>query len=102
MHPTSRFAAAVILAFGLAAPAIASEDGTVAVPRHGCKKPEYPGRLSSDTQKRNFRKDVDVYAECIKKYVAVQQKNAEAFVKAGNAAIDEYNAAVKEFQEQSK
>ena len=57
---------------------------------------------SSDIQKRNFRKEVDVYAECIKKYVAVQQKNAEAFVKAGNAAIDEYNAAVKEFQEQSK
>jgi hypothetical protein len=102
MHPTSRLAVAVLLALGLAAPAVAAEDGSVAVPRHTCKKPEYPGRLASDTQKRNFRKDVDVYAECIKKYVAVQQKNAESFVKAGNTAIDEYNAAVKDFQEQSK
>ena len=106
MHSSSRFAAAVIIASGLALgispPATASEDGTVAVPRHACKKPEFPGRLASDGQKRAFRTAVDAYAECIKKYVAAQQKNAEAFVKAGNTAIDEYNTAVKEFQDAGK
>lgn len=105
MPPPFRFAAVTIasgIALCLCAPAWAADDGSVAPPRHSCRKPEFPGRLASDGQKRQFRTAVDGYADCIKRYVAVQQKNAEAFVKAGNAAIDEYNAAVKEFTDAGK
>lgn len=106
MHRTrSRLLAPLVAIAGSAAilssPLAAAQDTvTVTVPRHSCKKPEFPGRLASDTQKRVWRKDVDAYSECINKFAAEQQKNADLLVKAANAAIEEYNAAVKEFQEE--
>lgn len=85
----------------VASPWAAAQDAAaVNVPKNSCKKPDYPGRLASDTQKRVWRKDVDGYSECIKKYIAAQQKSADEFVKAANGAIEEYNTAVKEFQEE--
>jgi len=95
--PSSRALALVALLAAAAAPslALAQDEGAVTPPKHACKKSEYPGNLASERQVAQWRREMDGFADCIKKYVAQQQKNAEAFIKAGNEAIDEYNNAVK-------
>jgi hypothetical protein len=71
-----------------------------ATPKHSCKRPgDYPGNLASDTQKRTWQKDYVAYADCLKKFVADQQALADPYIKAGNDAVQEYNAAVKEYNE---
>ena len=72
------------------------------VPPHNCgAKPEYPGRLvmTSDMRRRNFDREVHKYTECIKAYVADRKASSEAHTAAGNAAIDEYNAAIKKLKD---
>ena len=71
------------------------------VPRHNCGKPgEFPGGLASDTQKRTYQKEFIAYTECLKKFATDQQKLAEPHAKAANEAANEYNTAVKAFNEQ--
>lgn len=98
--------AALVLALGCAVPALA-QDATPSVAKAECKKPQFPGRLASDNAKRAFTKDVSAYGDCIKKYVAAQQKVADEHnqiannhIKAANQAAAEYNAAVKEIQDE--
>jgi len=79
-----------------AAPAASSDD----VPKHNCgKRGEFPGGLASDNQKRAFQKEFVAYTECLKKFALEQQKLAEPHAKAANDAANEYNAAVKSFNE---
>ena len=75
-------------------PAFAST--TVSKP--ACKRPEFPGKMASDNQKRGFNKDIETFAECIKQYVADQQKQADSHIKAANQAAIDYNTTVKELQ----
>ena len=83
---------------GTAAAPAAGGDAYATVNKPGCKRPEFPGRLASDLQKRAFNKDIEGYAECIKQYVAEQQKQADAHIKAANQAAVDYNSTVKELQ----
>jgi hypothetical protein len=70
------------------------------VPKHNCGKPaEYPGNLATDAQKKNWQKDYVTYVDCVKKFIEEQQALAEPHVKASNDAINEYNAAVKAYNE---
>jgi hypothetical protein len=104
-----------MLAFALAAIATATAAQTTApaaaaaspaasgpvLPKPSCgDKPEHPGRLASDSQKRNWRRDANTYLECFKKYVEDQRALAQRYQDAANAAIEEYNAAVKNMQQQ--
>lgn len=74
-----------------------------------CPKPDdHPGRLASDNARRGWGKEVQVWTDCMKKYIAGVQataddavKSANAAVARSNAAVDEYNAIVKELQAQS-
>lgn len=68
------------------------------VTKPACKKPEFPGKLASENQKKAFNKDIESFADCIKKYVAEQQKIADEHIKAANQAAADYNSAVKEIQ----
>src|SRR4051794_24013009 len=52
-------------------------------------KPEYPGPLGSDTQRRIWQKEATAYLECYKKYAVTLQQVAQEATKAANAAIDE-------------
>jgi len=79
-----------------AAPGALAQDANIAKP--ACSKPQFPGRLASENAKKTFNKDVETYAQCIKKYVADQQKLADDHIKAANAAAADYNNAVKELQ----
>jgi hypothetical protein len=85
-----------------AAPAAPSTASTAAVPKPECgaKPGEYPGNLASDNVKRAWQKDFVAYIDCLKKFVEEQQALAEPHVKASNAAISEYNASVKAYNEQ--
>ena len=72
------------------------------VPAHNCgAKPEYPGRLvmSSDMRRRSFDREVQKYGECIKAYVAERKTAANANLAAGNAAVEDYNNAMKKLKD---
>ena len=77
---------------------------------HACAKPgEHPGRLGSDNNRRKWTNDANAYLECLKKYALDQQAiakplydQAKPHADAANAAIDEYNKAVKSLKEESE
>ena len=92
------------LAFGGAAQAqapapAATSDANVTKPT--CQKPgDVPGALSSDNQKRAWQKDYATWGDCMKKFISDQRALAEPYNKASNAAIDDYNATVKLYNDQ--
>jgi hypothetical protein len=66
-----------------------------------CTKPgEFLGRLATDAQRRNWQKDYTAYSDCMKKFISEQKALAEPYLKAYNAAIDEYNENIKVYNEQ--
>lgn len=73
---------------------------------HKCPKPDdFPGRLASDTQRRNWTRNANSYLDCLKKYIGDQQaaynamvEKAKPHLEAANATIDEYNKAVTAFK----
>ncbi|MDQ2916712.1 MAG: hypothetical protein M3R40_06080 [Pseudomonadota bacterium] len=64
------------------------------------KPDDFPGNLASDKQKRTWQKEYVGYVDCLKKFIEEQQALADPHVKASNAAITEYNAGVKAYNEQ--
>jgi hypothetical protein len=82
-----------------AAPAVpaatAEAKPPVNTPKHSCTQPPDPGRLTSDNQAKQFRKDMDVYRECLSAYASDMRRIAEAHVGAGNAAVEEFNTYAK-------
>jgi hypothetical protein len=84
-----------------AAPALAQQPAadageSEAVPKHNCAKPgEFPGSLASDNQKRQYQREYVAYTDCLKKFVMDQNKLAQPHIKAANSTVEEYNAAVK-------
>ncbi len=93
-----RPALAAVAAVTLLVAGVAAAQDAAGVAKPSCKRPEFPGRLASESQKRTFNKDIESYAECIKKYVADQQKIADDHIKAANQAAADYNNTVKQIQ----
>ena len=96
-----------IAAVAFCAVAVTSGAQTPAAPpaaiKSTCENPgTFPGRLASDNQKRVWQKNVNGYLDCLKKFIADQQAVADPYLKAANAAIEEYNSAAKKFNEQIK
>ena len=86
-------------AAGAQAPAAAPAPAPVVLAKPECgTKPDHPGKLGSDNQKRQWRKDANAYLECFNKYVTEQRALAQRYQDAANALIDQYNSAVKEMQ----
>ncbi|HEV8502630.1 MAG TPA: hypothetical protein VGR63_13715 [Casimicrobiaceae bacterium] len=86
--------ASVLLALS-ASPALAQ-----GASKNTCAHPEdYPGRLASDTRRKAWQKSMDEYGNCIKKFAADQRAIADAAVKAGNDAVEEYNAVANKAKE---
>lgn len=68
------------------------------VPKHQCgPRPEYPGRLAmqSDMRRSAFEREIKAYQECMKKFIADRQAAMRASEDSANAAIAEYNDAMK-------
>ncbi len=82
---------------------------TTDVPAMKCEpKPKLAGeRMMEDpTVRRRFERDMKTYGECVKAYVAERQtaaksaqEAAKAQADAGNSAVVEYNAFVKQMNE---
>ncbi|HSC23925.1 MAG TPA: hypothetical protein VLG08_09445 [Casimicrobiaceae bacterium] len=81
-------------------PAAPASSAPVPKPECGAKPGEYPGNLASDNQKRSWQKDFVAYIDCLKKFIQDQQALADPHVKAANAAISEYNAGVKAYNDE--
>jgi hypothetical protein len=86
------FAGVVLALFAAAA---AAED----IPKPKCEpKPDYPGKLASDTRIKAYNKTMKDYGECMRKYIDDNRDKAKAYYDAANAAIEEFNATMKEQQ----
>jgi hypothetical protein len=73
----------------------------VTIPKNTCPKPdEFPGRLATERVRVAWSKTIDAYGECIKKYSVETREIAEAAIKAGNEAVDEYNKIVTKAKEE--
>jgi len=80
-------------------PAAAPATPTITIPKPDCgEKPEHPGHLASDRQKRQWRTDANAYLECFKKFASEQRAIALQYQEAANKLIDQYNTTVKEMQ----
>jgi hypothetical protein len=83
------------------APAAAPAAASATVIKNTCGKPEpHPGRMASDNARKTWAKDVTAWQECMRKYIADLQGQANAMVSAANVAIDDYNNSNKEIQKQ--
>jgi hypothetical protein len=74
----------------------------VEVPKVQCEpKPQMlgPNMMRDRTVKRQFDSDLKKYQECMKAYIAEREASIKAHTAAGNAAIEEYNATMKELQD---
>ena len=72
-----------------------------ATAKANCTKPgEFPGSLATDRQRQTWQKEYTAYSECMKKFISEQKALAEPYLKAYNAAIDEYNENIKVYNEQ--
>jgi len=105
MSHSHALVALVALALALAASAIRAQTSAPgpSAAKPACSKPEaFPGRLASDSQKKTWQKDVVTWQDCVKAYVKEQQAIADAHLNAANNAVDEFNAATKQFNEQAQ
>jgi hypothetical protein len=92
----------IILAASLVFCATTPFAQTSEVPKHACEpKPEYPGRLAMQSPSRAslFDREVKQYKECMDKYLADRKASLKANEDAANAAIADYNAAMKKINE---
>ena len=103
------YALLALLALAAGTPALAQTTsqsapaaGSSEIPKHNCTKPgPFPGEATStDRQLLEFGKEYKAYTDCLRKFALDQQKIAEPHMKAANAAADEYNAAVKAYNEE--
>lgn len=89
----------VLLASAAAGAALAQSPAPApAADASQCARPDpHPGRLASNQVLRSWNKDVNVWQDCMKKYVAELQAKADAAVKTANAAVADANAAVSAY-----
>lgn len=88
-------------ACAVAASAQTAPPPDAAVAKPTCTLPgEFPGSLATDRQRQTWQKEYTAYSDCMKKFISEQKALAEPYLKAYNAAIDDYNANIKVFNEQ--
>jgi len=102
------FATRALVALAIAATGIAIAQSPPPAPSSAaeppaCVKPDpHPGRLASDTRKKQWFKDVNAWKDCSGVYISELQARASTAIAAANKAVEDYNRAAKEFQEQSR
>lgn len=105
MKPAAACLAALLVTAPLA-PALAQVPATPAapppVPSHSCVKPEFPGRIASESMIRRWQTDFRAYVDCMKAYIAERKAAIDAQAAKAKAAVDEINANVAEYNETVK
>lgn len=64
-----------------------------------CKKPAFVSSLRKVDDDSDFQGKVQAYQECVQAYAGAQNKLAQMHASAANAAIGEFNAFIKEYNE---
>jgi hypothetical protein len=68
-----------------------------------CTKPgHYPGKKASDARKEAWMNEMRAWGECVKTTVADLRSQIDAKIKLANSTIEDYNAGLKELQEEQK
>jgi hypothetical protein len=68
-----------------------------------CVRPgHYPGKKASDNRKEAWINDIRVWGDCVKSYVADLRAQVDAKIMLANSTIEDYNAGIKELQEEQK
>lgn len=68
-----------------------------------CVKPgHYPGKKASDNKKEAWINEVRVWGDCVKGLVAELRAQVDAKIRLANSTVEDYNAGVKELQEEQK
>ena len=97
-----------VAALALGATAATAQQPTDIPPMKCEPKPRLPGeRMMEDPSiRRRFEREMKTYGDCVKAYVAERQAAAKSFqeaakaqAEAGNSAVAEYNAFVKQTNE---
>jgi len=84
-------------------PAAPSAAPVVNVPGPKCDpKPEWPGRLATDSRRKLFDRELKQYKDCMNAYLDERKAALKANEVAANAAIEEHNAVMKKITEDQK
>ena len=62
-------------------------------------KPEWPGRLATDSRKKLFDRELKQYKDCMNAYLDERKAALKANETAANAAIEEHNAVMKKISD---
>ncbi|MFI4925791.1 MAG: hypothetical protein ACHQJ7_11705 [Vicinamibacteria bacterium] len=68
-----------------------------AIAGHTCAKPEFPGKVATQSRQKKWSDDFKGYIECLKTYIGERNAAIEANSKAARTAVEEFNADVAEF-----
>lgn len=82
--------------------AFAQAPAVPVVAPHGCKKPEFPGKLGTESAIRRWGTDFKKYTDCLKAYIDERNAIIKANTPPAQAAIEEFNASVTEYNTQVK
>jgi hypothetical protein len=80
----------------------AAPAGSAAAPATCVKPGHYPGKKASDTRKEAWMNEMRAWGECVKVQVADIRSQIDVKIKLANSTIEEYNAGLKELQEEQK
>ena len=86
------------LALALVAPCVAAQ--APEAPKHTCNKPDFPGRLAPDGQKRTFEKRAKEFEACMKAFIEERNALIKSSEVQARAAIEEYNVWLNTVREQ--
>lgn len=76
---------------------------SVTVPPPKCEpKPEWPGRLATDSRRKLFDRELKQYKDCMNAYLEERKAHLKANEVAANAAIEEHNTVMKKITEDQK
>jgi hypothetical protein len=88
----------------LAASNAFGQSPTAAIAKPSCEKPALPGEMmrTDPNITKRYNQDVDAWTKCMKSYIEERQAIMKANEEAANAAIKEYNDAIKAMNEAAK
>lgn len=103
----------IVLATSLAAICMAAAAQTsdtppakkVEIAKHNCgMAPDFPGAagMQAEMKRRGFERDLKTYKDCMIAYIEERKATATASMDAANAAINDYNAAMKRLNEEQE
>ena len=64
------------------------------------KRAETLGKSAAETKRNDWTRKMKVYLDCLKSFASDQQAAAAPHIKAANAAVEEFNKAIKIYNDQ--